>query len=154
VPASANDKDRSMTLPLQTANRMLQAARRLAREQNLQPLTICVLDRSGHIVSAQREDGSTLLAFELAYAKAWGCLGLGHSTRYFKDVLVKQTPGVTSAIEIASQGRFIAEYGGVLVRDAEGELVGAVGIDGADETQDEAVAVAIIEECGLQADLH
>lgn len=141
------------TLNLKTANQMIAAARTLARQKQLRPMTFCVLDRNGHIVSAQREGGGTLLAFDLAYAKAWGCLGLGHSTRYFKDVLVKQRPEMVASLDTVSRGRFVAEYGGVLVRDAAGELLGAIGVSGDVDTNDEAIAVAAIQEAGLRADL-
>lgn len=142
-----------MTISLAIANQMILAGRQLARQRALKPLTLCVLDESGHIVSAQREDGSTLLTFELAHAKAWGCLGMGRSTRYFKDVLVKERPEMTGALELASRGRFVAEYGGVLVRDAEGRLMGAVGVAGGGiDEDDEAIAIAAVGAGGLVAD--
>jgi uncharacterized protein GlcG (DUF336 family) len=141
-----------MTITLNTANRMIDAGRRLARDRKLKALTICVLDASGHIVTAQREDGSTLITFELAYDKAWSCLAVGHSSRYIKDVLVKERPGLADAM--AARGRWVAEYGGVLARDAAGELVGAVAVAGADaDSDDEGIALAILEAAGLQADL-
>ncbi len=142
-----------MTITLSAANRMITTGRQLARQRGLLPLTFCVLDRSGHIVSAQSEDGAALLHFDLAFAKAWGCVGLGHSTRYFKDVLVKQRPQAASGLEVLSRGRFIAEYGGVLVRDGTGDIIGAVGVAGDVDSNDESVAVAIIEAAGLKADL-
>lgn len=142
-----------MTITLSTANRMITTGRQLARQRALLPLTFCVLDRSGHIVSAQSEDGAALLHFDLAFAKAWGCVGLGHSTRYFKDVLVMQRPQSASGLAALSRGRFIAEYGGVLVRDSGGDIIGAVGVAGDDDTADESVAVAVIESAGFIADL-
>jgi uncharacterized protein GlcG (DUF336 family) len=141
-------------LPLATAKAMVDAGRRSAREQRLAPLGFCILDRAGTIVTAQNEDGGTLLRFELAFAKAWGCLGLGHSTRYFKDVLAKQRPEMLGAVQSISNGRFLAEYGGVLLRDADGEVVGALGVAGAaQDSDDEAVAVAMVAGTGLKADL-
>ena len=142
-----------MTITLQTANRMIEAGRRLARQKQLKPLSFCVLDVHGHIVSAQSEDGGNLLQFELAHNKAWGCLGMGHSTRYFKDVLMKERPHMAGAIDSASRGRFVPEYGGVLVRDPAGELLGAIGLAGDTEDNDEAVALHVIEDAGLKADL-
>ena len=47
----------------------------MAREHDFKPLTFCVLDTGGHLVSAQREDNSGILRFEIAFGKAWGSLG-------------------------------------------------------------------------------
>jgi uncharacterized protein GlcG (DUF336 family) len=141
-----------MSIDLKTANRMIAAGRQLAREKALRPLAFCVLDANGHIVSAQRE-GGTLLNFDLAYAKAWGSLGMGHSTRYLKDVLLKEQPDALSGMQMVSRGRLVAQYGGVLVRDVEGELIGAIGVAGDTDDNDEVVALAVIDHAGLQADL-
>jgi uncharacterized protein GlcG (DUF336 family) len=142
-----------MSLPLDTARRMADAARRISRQKQLKPMTIVVTDDGGHVVAAQREDGSSLLRFEIAFGKAWGALGMGHSTRFFEDVLVKNRPYFASSLESASQGRFITVYGGVLIRDDEGTLLGAIGVTGDSGVNDEKVAMAAVEECGLKADV-
>lgn len=41
----------------------------------------------------------------------------------------------------------------MLIRDAQGTLLGAIGVTGDSGVNDEMVAVAAIEECGLRADL-
>jgi uncharacterized protein GlcG (DUF336 family) len=94
-----------------------------------------------------------LITFELAYDKAWSCLGMGHSTRYLKDVLLKEQPDALSGMQMVSRGRLVAQYGGVLVRDVEGELIGAIGVAGDTDDNDEVVALAVIDHAGLQADL-
>jgi uncharacterized protein GlcG (DUF336 family) len=142
-----------MTIDLDDANRIIRTGIRISREMKLKPMTLCVLDRFGHIVSVQREDNSSLLRFEIAYGKAWGCLGMDHSTRFFEDVLVKTRPYFANSLEAASDGRFITVYGGVLIRDSEGTLVGALGVTGDTGINDEKIAVKAIEENGFQADL-
>ena len=49
-------------------------------------------------------------------------------------------------------GGGFAGYGGVLIRDAEGSLLGAVGISGDTSDNDEAAALAGIFAAGLVAD--
>ena len=49
-------------------------------------------------------------------------------------------------------GDFIPVPGGVLIRNSDGAILGAVGISGDISDNDEAVAVAAIESVGLVAD--
>ena len=51
-----------------------------------------------------------------------------------------------------SDGRVVPVPGGVLIRDAAGAVIGAVGISGDVSDKDEACAVAGIEAAGLKAD--
>ncbi len=142
-----------MSISLEAANRIIAQALRVARERNLAPITICVLDCGGHLVSAQREDDSAILRFEIAFGKAWASLGVGHSSRFLQDKLAHQRPRFLDAMAAASGGRFIPVAGGVLVRQPDGVLMGAVGVTGDSADNDELIAVAAIEHCGFRADL-
>src|SRR5215813_1862290 len=106
-----------MSITLDAANRIISQALQIARERKLSPITICVLDRGGHLVSAQREDESAILRFEIAFGKAWASLGVGHSSRSLQDKLSQQRPRFVDAMAAASNGRFIPVAGGVLVRE-------------------------------------
>jgi uncharacterized protein GlcG (DUF336 family) len=142
------------TLGLEEANRLIAAAIRIARSQAHLPLTYCVVDRGGHLVSAQREDNSSTFRFEIAYGKAWTCIALGHSTRFVEDRMTRNRPHFVDSLAAASGGRFIPALGGVLIRARDdGELLGALGITGDSGENDELVAVQAIEECGYRADL-
>jgi len=52
----------------------------------------------------------------------------------------------------ASGGRIVTNPGGVLIRDAGGNIIGAVGISGDTSDNDELCALAGIEAAGLKAD--
>jgi uncharacterized protein GlcG (DUF336 family) len=138
---------------LETANKVIAHGIASAREKELKPLTFCVLDTGGALVSAQREDDSGILRFEIAFGKAWGSLGMGHSTRYLQEHLAKNRPRFVDALAVASNGRFIPVLGGVLIRDQHGKLMGALGITGDTAENDELVAVEAVERAGLKADL-
>jgi uncharacterized protein GlcG (DUF336 family) len=51
-----------------------------------------------------------------------------------------------------ARGALVPVPGGVLIRDASGALLGAVGISGDTSDNDEACAVAGIAAAGLKAD--
>ena len=142
------------TINLETANRLIETALRIARRHGHQPITCCVVDRGGHMVSAQREDNSSTFRFDIAYGKAWTCVALGHSTRFIEDKMTKNRPHFVDSLAAASNGQFIPALGGVIIRARDsGELIGALGITGDSGENDEAVAVEAIQECGFNADL-
>jgi uncharacterized protein GlcG (DUF336 family) len=140
-------------IDLKTANAIVAHCIDVARENNFKPLTFCVLDTGGHLVSAQREDNSGILRFEIAFGKAWGSLGMGHSTRYLQDFLAVNRPRFVDALAVASDGRFIPVLGGLLIRNEAGELLGALGITGDTAENDELVAVEAVKRAGYVPDL-
>ena len=58
-------------------------------------------------------------------------------------------PSFVAAAGAAIGGALVPVPGGVLVRDADGRLVGAVGVTGDSSDHDEAAAIAAIEAAGL-----
>jgi uncharacterized protein GlcG (DUF336 family) len=58
------------TIDLATANKIIETAIAIARREGHLPLSFCVVDRGGHVVSFQREDDSSTLRFEIAFGKA------------------------------------------------------------------------------------
>jgi len=135
---------------LEQANKIIAAGQAKGRDLDIGPLTIVVLDDGGHLVSMQREDKSGIMRFEIAFGKAWGGLAIGRSSRANEaDFLTREHFGV--AIAAASGGRVIPVAGGVLIRDADGNVAGAVGVTGDSSDNDEACAVAGIEAPGLTA---
>tara|TARA_Y100001934_G_C12356467_1_gene778466 strand:- start:1390 stop:1968 length:579 start_codon:yes stop_codon:yes gene_type:complete len=142
----------SMTnVSLAQASEIVDRAIAHGREQGYRPLTVAVLDSGGHLVAFKREDQSSLLRYEIATGKAWGALGMGTASRNLAGV-ADQRPAFMNAIISASGGRLVPVPGGVLIRDSDGSLVGAVGVSGDASDQDEACAVAGIESAGLTAD--
>jgi len=51
-----------------------------------------------------------------------------------------------------AEGRFLPQIGGVLIKDAAGNILGAAGASGASGDQDEAACIFGIEQAGLVAD--
>jgi len=137
---------------LQQAAIIVDEAIEHGRAHQFAPLTVVVLDAGGHAVALKREDGSSLLRPQIAHAKAWGALGMGLASRtLFKRA--KDNPAFFNALSDLSGGNMVPNPGGVLIRDAAGALIGAVGISGDTGDNDELCAVAGIEAAGLKADI-
>ncbi|MFD2182731.1 GlcG/HbpS family heme-binding protein [Rhodoplanes azumiensis] len=137
-----------VALPLATADTIANEAIAAGREAGLLPLTVAVLDAGGHTVVLKREDGSGILRADIATGKAWGALGMGLSSRTIRDRL-RERPAFQSALAAASDGRFIPVPGGVLIRNAAGEVIGAVGISGDASDKDEYAAITAVQRAGL-----
>ena len=137
------------SLTLAQASTIVDVALKKGRDTNCAPLTVAVLDAGGHLVALKREDRSGILRFDIAFGKAWGALGMGFGTRELAERAAK-VPIFFTALAAASQGRMIPVPGGVLIKNAAGDVLGAVGISGDTSDRDEACAVAGIEAAGLK----
>lgn len=138
------------TLTLSAANRIADKALEKGKELNFCPLTVVVLDAGGQIKVVKRDDGSSLLRFEIARGKAWGTLGMGFGGREIARRAVKQA-GFYSALSAMSGGRMVPVPGGVLIK-SDGEIIGAVGISGDTSDNDETCAVYGIRSADLAPD--
>lgn len=138
------------TLTLSAANCIADKAMEKGRELKFCPLTVVVLDAGGQIKVVKRDDGSSLLRFEIARGKAWGTLGMGFGGREIARRAVKQV-GFYSALSDMSGGRMVPVPGGVLIK-SDGEIIGAVGISGDTSDNDETCAVYGIRSADLTPD--
>ena len=143
-----------MALTLGQALAIVEAALRKGRELKLAPLAVAVLDAGGHMKAFLREDGAGILRPQIAEGKAWGALGMGLGSRAFAKRLAEQpnAPSFFNALAAMSEGRVVPVPGGVLIRDASKNVIGAVGISGDTSDKDEACALAGIAAAGLVGD--
>lgn len=137
------------TLTLDEAGKIATAALAKARSDNMAPMAVAVLDAAGMVKAMHTEDGASLLRPDIAYAKAWGCLGMGHSTRG-QAAFSQQMPQLYQAFVGISGDRLVPAPGGVFIVRG-GTVVGAVGVSGDLPDKDEACALAGIEAAGLES---
>ncbi len=135
-------------ITLQQAHIIIATALEYAAAHELQPLAVIVLDAGGHCLAYARSDGASPGRFQVAQGKAYGAVMMGMPSSKLKERADLQ-PYFVTAVNGAMQGRLIPVAGGVLVRDAGGVIVGAVGISGDTSDNDAAAAVAGIEAAGL-----
>jgi len=121
------------------------------KELGLAPLTVVVLDAGGHAVVLKRDDGSSIMRPELATAKAWGALGMGFGGRELAR-RANKAPGFFAALNSISDGRMAPVPGSALIRDGQGEIIGAVGVSGDTSENDEACLVPAVLAAGLTPD--
>jgi uncharacterized protein GlcG (DUF336 family) len=141
-------------ITLGQARTIVDAALRKAREIGCAPLAVAVLDDGGHLKAFAREDGAGIVRPQIAMGKAWGALGMGMGSRAFARRVADQPQqqAFFSALNAMSGGRVVPAAGGVLVKDAHGAVLGAVGISGDHSDKDEACAIAGIAAAELTGD--
>ncbi len=138
-------------LTLANANQIITVAFEEASRRGLKPLAVAVLDAGGNLIAFQKQDGSSNLRYEIAAGKAFGALALGIGSRRVEAV-AKERPHFMTGLSGVSGGRIVPVPGGVLIRDANGAIVGAAGISGDTSDNDEAAAIAGIAAAGFEAD--
>ena len=138
-------------LTLSMAQNIILSAFEKAESLKLKPLTVAVLDAGGHTIALARQDGSSIMRPQIASGKAYGALAVGTGTRWL-NANAESRPHFVQALNGVSGGAIVPVPGGVLVKDQEGEVLGAVGITGDTSDNDEAAAVAGVEAIGLSAD--
>jgi uncharacterized protein GlcG (DUF336 family) len=137
------------TLTLAHANQIITAALARSREAGYRPMGIAVLDEGGAVKAFAREDGASMFRFEIALGKAWGAVGMGVSSRILA-MRAKEVPNFFVALAATAQGKFLPQPGAVVIKDAAGQVIGAVGASGGTGDEDEAICIAGVEAAGLQ----
>ncbi|MEM7500091.1 MAG: heme-binding protein [Pseudomonadota bacterium] len=140
------------TITLELARRIIAGTFSKGHEMGLKPLSVVVLDAGGNVKAFERQDGASNLRFNMAYAKAYGAIGVGQGGRALMNRAESQGYFMNS-LTAAFGGNVLPVPGGILVRDGEGgPIIGAVGITGDTSDNDEAAGLAAIAEAGFVGD--
>jgi uncharacterized protein GlcG (DUF336 family) len=127
-----------MSITLEQAEQLSEAAKAKAKEIGV-PMNIAIVDAGANLVSFHRMDNAWLGSVDIAIKKA--------KTARFFDMntgelgKLSQPGGPLYGIEHSNQG-LITFPGGVVLKDAEGKVVGAIGVSGGSVEQDHEVASA------------
>lgn len=107
-------------------------------------VSIFVVDGSGNPVAVARMDGADLHTMDVARAKAYTAVAYSKNTIELVEEMKNNLLDAAGLIS-AGRGNVIFIGGGVLAK-ISGEIVGAIGVSGAEADQDHA--------CGLEAVLQ
>ncbi len=135
-------------LTLEQANLVIQHAIARATADGVPPLTVVVLDPSGNLIAAQRQDGASMFRFDVALGKAWAAVAMGMSSRDLA-ARAQDNPNFFVALAATGNGRFLPQPGAVLIRDRDGSLLGSAGASGGTGDQDEMCCAFGVTQAGL-----
>jgi uncharacterized protein GlcG (DUF336 family) len=138
-------------ITLEQADNIINAILTRARGQNCRPMSVVVVEPGAIVKAFKKEDGSAMMRFEMALGKAYAALALGRSSSLVR-LRTEERPLFMDFLFKASQDRIFAEGGGMLIRAADGALLGAVGVTGDTQEKDEELAAHGIRAAGLKTD--
>ena len=128
-------------ITLEVAEKIIRAAKSKAEELKILE-DIAVVDASGNLKAFVRMDGAWLGSIDIAIRKA-------RTARYFDmetgEIGKMSQPGQPLYGVEHSNGGLITFGGGIPVKDANGTVIGAVGVSGSTVDNDVKVANAAVE---------
>src|ERR1051326_4978944 len=115
------------TITLEQANRIIEAILKRGAELDCRPVSAVVVEPGCIVKAFQKEDGSSMIRFEMAYGKAYAALAMGRSSRLVK-VRAEEKPMFMRYLQSASGDQIFPEGGGLQIRNETGEVIGAIGV--------------------------
>ena len=140
-----------MSITLSQADAIIAAILQRGRELKLRPLSVVVVEPGCIVKAFAKEDGSAMMRFEMAFGKAYASLALGRSSDLVRQ-RAEHRPMFMDYLLGASKGQIFPEGGGQLVRNADGDVIGAIGVTGDTQEQDHELASHGIRAAGLKTD--
>lgn len=138
-------------IPLAKAEQMIDAIFEKAAADGNKPMAVAVTDQGGNVIAFKKQDDSSMIRFEMASGKCYASLALGRSSSLVR-YRAEQRPLFMDYLFKATDNRIFAEDGGMLVRDTNGDLLGAIGVTGERPERDEELAAHGIRSAGYLTD--
>lgn len=134
-----------MNITLSQAETVIMAAKQQAATINTK-MNICVVDSGANLVAFVRNDGAWLGSVDIAIKKAKTAVFFQMNTSDLSPLVLPGEPLYN--IEHSNNG-LITFPGGVAIKDASGNVIGAIGVSGSTVDDDENVAKSGAEALSL-----
>lgn len=142
IPALAQPQKSAMPIPygepirLEQAEKIMAAAVQEANKNNW-TMAIAIVDAGGNLVLFKKIDNTQIGSIEVAIGKARTANNFKRPTKVLEDAVANGGVG----LRILSINNATALEGGELIV-VDGKIIGAIGVSGAQSTQDDQVAKA------------
>src|SRR3979411_78796 len=123
-------------LTLDQANRIIAVVLQRGAALDCRPISVIVVEPGCKVKAFQKEDGSSMVRFEMAFGKAYAALALGRSSKLVR-IRAAERPIFMRYLMSATAEQICPEGGGLQIRGPDGEVIGAVGVTGDTEDRDE-----------------
>jgi len=140
-----------VSIKLSQANRIISAIIKRGIELDCRPISVVVVEPGAVVKAFQKEDGASMLRFEMAFGKAYAALALSRSSKLVR-IRNEEKPAFMRYLMTTSGDKIFPEGGGRQIRDKNGEVIGAVGVTGDTEARDEELAAHGIRAAGFKTD--
>jgi uncharacterized protein GlcG (DUF336 family) len=141
-------------LTLEIADRLANGVIDCVKRNKFSPITVNVVDKHANVLVQKRMDGSIHVGIpDFAYAKAYTCVVMSTSSREVRDKYTSDNnPAkfcqMDSMITITG-GKMAAFPGGILLRNEDNDVIGAIGVSGASGDEEEYVCLKSVWDSGL-----
>lgn len=122
------------------ASLMLERAVAKAQELGV-AVNIAIADEAGHLKAFRRMDGAPLLSVGIARRKAYSAAAFRMPTGNWYD-LIKDNPRLLHGIPHTPD---LTIFGGGFPIEVDGEVIGAIGVSGGSEQEDEQICQAALD---------
>lgn len=136
------------SLTLDQANEIIEAALQRSAELGYKPMAVVVLDESGNVKAAQRQDEASMFRFDVALGKAWGAVAFSMSSRDLGE-RAAENPNFFVTLATTAKGRLLPQTGAVLIKASDGQILGAIGASGGRGPEDEEICIYGVSSVGL-----
>ncbi len=133
-------------LDIDDALKLVDAALAAAPAETKKPIAVAVVDEMGDWVAYVRMDGVTPFAREYARRKAYTASLMQRDVHEFSAARAQSGRPLADLGDARLVG---AQNGGVVIRDAAGNVLGGLGVGGAAPEEDERIARAALAAGGL-----
>ncbi|WOI55291.1 GlcG/HbpS family heme-binding protein [Palleronia sp. LCG004] len=121
------------------------------RERGMKPLSAIMLDAGGHPLAFLRGEGASPGRYAIAHGKAYGAVMLGMTGTQQMNRAESQAYFMNAANGVFG-GQVVPVPGGLLVRDGEGRVIGALGVTGDTSDNDAEAGLAGLQAAGLDGE--
>ena len=111
-------------ITLDQADRLIDAILARGAALDCRPLSVIVVEPGCKVKAFKKEDGASMIRFEMAFGKAYAALAMGRSSKLVK-VRAEEKPIFMRYLLSATGDQIFPEGGGLQIRDAAGEVIGA-----------------------------
>ena len=132
---------------LEEAKKILEGALEYAEERGM-TMSFAVVERLGNLVAVHKMDNASILFPDWAIRKAFTASSFATSTTALADRIM--TNKMSYAFYLKSDPRLMYIKGGIPIVEGE-ECIGAVGVSGGTDEQDEECAEAALRHAGFVA---
>ncbi len=123
------------------SNELLKCAIEKAAADYRRPVCVAICDAAGFLVAFQRAEGAPLRGIAISQGKAYSAARMQVNT----DALLERLRRENIALSYFCDERLTALPGGSVIKNAEGAIIGAVGISGLASAEDQQVANHVAE---------
>ena len=122
-----------------------------AKRRNAYPLTAVLLDAGGHVKSGDEAGRRLAARLRSGIRQAYSALAMGRQSRLVLQKAKEKPLFMQSLLDLATGPMFL-EGGGQLIRDDDGEVIGALATTGDTNEVDDLCAIAGIRDAGFKTD--